>query len=155
MNQSIEKLKRDNFLWSVASVLGWAGSVLSALSFFTCLIADPNDIGSLFVLLLLLGIGCLTVYQSRKGKEKINAILKPLAPPDIGNQILSVAHEHKGKVTAAETALVCRIPYEMAEKELERLTSQGACQVRVGEKGIIVYYFPEFEDDDYKKGPWP
>jgi len=71
---------------------------------------------------------------------------------DISVRLFHAAMVHKGRITAAEAALDLRLPYEEVQGELENLASQGACQVTVGERGIIVYYFPEFEDDDHKKG---
>jgi len=71
---------------------------------------------------------------------------------DISLQLLDAAMAHKGRITAAEASLELSINFEVVKREFEALASQGACQVTVGEKGIIVYYFPEFEDDGHKKG---
>ncbi|ACF13522.1 hypothetical protein Ctha_1058 [Chloroherpeton thalassium ATCC 35110] len=76
----------------------------------------------------------------------------PLQNMDISIRLLHAAMAYKGRITAAEAAAGLYIPYEEAQQELEELASQGACQVTVGERGILVYYFPEFEDDDHKKG---
>ncbi|ACF13523.1 hypothetical protein Ctha_1059 [Chloroherpeton thalassium ATCC 35110] len=145
MNPPIKKLKRDSFLWGAAYVSGWVTSALSALSFFTCLITAPNDIGTLFVFLLCLGVGWLGVERSKKGKEKINAILKPVAPPDISVQLLHVAQEHKGRITTAEATLALGSEFEVVKQELDALASQGACQVTVGEKGIICTISPSLK----------
>ncbi len=65
--------------------------------------------------------------------------------------VLRAARAQKGRITPAEVAAATALPYTEAKEELERLTQSGACTVVVGEGGLVVYRFPEFEGDDAKR----
>ena len=60
-------------------------------------------------------------------------------------EIIRAAQKRGGRITAAEVAADTTIPFDEAKGELDRLAKAGACEVVVGEAGILVYRFPEFE----------
>lgn len=64
----------------------------------------------------------------------------------IVNQILRLAKQHKGRITAAEVLAETSLELEDVKKALDELAYAGTCQLIVGEKGTQVYYFAEFED---------
>jgi len=76
---------------------------------------------------------------------------RPKTHSHLSSRIIKVAHSYKGRVTPTEVAFKLDIPFKLAKEELENLADQGACRVSVGEAGMIVYYFPEFEDENSKK----
>lgn len=66
-------------------------------------------------------------------------------PPE--KTILRVAKKNKGQVTPGEVAIEGELSVDEARKELDKLASQGAAEVRVRSSGLVVYFFPEFADD--------
>ena len=70
------------------------------------------------------------------------------ARPSIENVILRTAKGQGGVVTPAEVALEGDIPIEEAQQHLEKLAKKGFVEMQVKESGRIVYFFPEFMDDD-------
>ena len=79
-------------------------------------------------------------------------MLRRIVPPSLlRTLVLRTAKAQKGRVTPAEVAAATALPYQDAKSELERLAAGGACQVVVGEGGLVVYRFPEFEGDEAKR----
>jgi hypothetical protein len=64
---------------------------------------------------------------------------------------IRAAQKHAGRITAAEVAADTHLTFDEAKAELERLAKAGACEVVVGDAGILVYRFPEFENSANKK----
>lgn len=88
-----------------------------------------------------------TVFRLVK-RTKVDA---PAEEMPIANRILRIAKEHKGRVTVGEVLAETSISVEDATKSLDDLTHAGACQLVVSDKGMQVYYFPEFEDESSKE----
>lgn len=65
-------------------------------------------------------------------------------PLSLEHVILKAAKENNGTVSPGEIALEGRVTTEEARSELERLASNGFCEVRVKKSGAVVYTFPEF-----------
>jgi hypothetical protein len=65
--------------------------------------------------------------------------------------VIRAAQKHAGRITAAEVAADTTLTFEEAKAELDRLSKAGACEIVVGDAGILVYRFPEFENAANKK----
>ncbi len=65
--------------------------------------------------------------------------------------VIRAAQKQAGSITAAEVAADSPLSFEEAKLELDGLAKAGACEVIVGDAGILVYRFPEFESDASKK----
>jgi hypothetical protein len=65
--------------------------------------------------------------------------------------VIQVAQKHRGRVTASEIAAASTLTFDEAKAELDRLAKAGACEVIVGDAGIMVFRFPEFESPTFKK----
>ena len=84
------------------------------------------------------GGGALMVRASRR-----------MGRPDDSSRttiIIRAAQKRGGRITAAEVVTDTSLSFEEAKIELERLGKAGACEVVVGDAGILVYRFPEFEN---------
>ena len=62
--------------------------------------------------------------------------------------ILRVARKNGGQVTPGEVAIEGDISVDEARKELDKLAKNGMAEVRVRSSGVVVYYFPEFADNN-------
>lgn len=69
----------------------------------------------------------------------------------ITNMVLRVARKHHGRITPVEVAADTALSIEEAKEELDKMVKTRACQLIVGEGGLLVYYFPEFESDRHKQ----
>ncbi len=80
------------------------------------------------------------------GRKKLSpepAVLDGLPPV---NQILRIARQHKGRITAAEVLAETTLDLEEVKRLLDELAYAGTCQLTVSERGTQVYFFAEFED---------
>ena len=66
---------------------------------------------------------------------------KPDSPEKI---VLRVARKNGGFVTPGEAALEGDLSVDEARKQLDKLASKGAAEMRVRSSGVVVYFFPEF-----------
>lgn len=97
------------------------------------------------VLALLAAATGYAVFRKSTKKPKDTRALPAV------NQILRIAREHQGRITAAEVLAETQLELEEVKTTLDELTYAGTCQLVVGEKGTQVYYFPEFEDAATKR----
>jgi hypothetical protein len=93
-------------------------------------------------LVLVAGAVAYAIFAGGRGKKKAAPALDGL--PAV-NQILRIAREHKGRITAAEVLAQTSLELEDVKKTLDELAYAGTCQLLIGEKGTQVYYFAEFE----------
>ncbi len=98
----------------------------------------------------LLAIAGIVGYSIYRGSRKANLDAPAPQPASEGlptvNRILRIAREHKGRITAAEVLAETALSLEVVRQTLDELTYAGTCQLIVGDRGMQIYYFPEFED---------
>jgi hypothetical protein len=101
----------------------------------------------------LIVLGTLVGYSIYKGTR-----FTPLDAPreqnedlPIVNRVLRLAREHKGRLTVAEVLAETTLSLPEAQKTLDELAYAGACQLIVGERGMQIYYFAEFENTASKE----
>jgi TM2 domain-containing membrane protein YozV len=66
----------------------------------------------------------------------------------IERNILRLAKENKGILTASELALAAHISVEDARKNLDAMVSKGFAELRVRQSGSMVYTIPDLMDRD-------
>jgi hypothetical protein len=105
---------------------------------------QSKDTGVGLALVIIFGGGGAALFYaaSRLGAGAV-------APPS--TTIIRAAQKRGGRITAAEVAADTTLTFEQAKVELERLSKAGGCEVVVGDAGLLVYRFPEFESSDNKK----
>lgn len=120
-----------------------------------------GQVGELFSNLTvagLFGVGGAALVRSAKNDDKrrlaahaSGVAMLPAGQLPVEALVLRAARASGGRITPAEVAAATALPYTEAKAELDRLAEAGACQVVVGEGGLVVYRFPEFEDGDAKR----
>lgn len=97
----------------------------------------------------------LAKESSRRGHNALADITTSTAPPPTDDMVvltvLNVARQHRGRITPAEVGAHAGLPLNRVRDILERLVNEGFCQQLVGESGLVVYYFPEFESERSKR----
>lgn len=94
---------------------------------------------------LCLGGGALLLVSAWKTRPAP----KPHLPSGASAEdlVLDLARIRKGRITATEAAAETPLEFQEAKQELERLVLQGACLAEVSSEGLMVYRFPEYEDE--------
>lgn len=133
-------------------LLGWTMLVTSGLGFVGVVSKPPDSpFGTAFILALIAGGGVGLVW--RRGGE-VAALPAPVAVANgltLESAVLKTARALKGRVTVAEVAAESGLPMAQVEAELQRMEVHNVCTSLVGESGIIVYLFTEFEDAQAKQ----
>ena len=124
--------------------LGQVGWGLTYLVFFWTGIPSVASIVEGIIYLTMSDQDFALKYMTPPGYMVVPSVAAQEMP--ITNQILRVARQLQGRVTAVEVAAETDIPLDQIKAELERLAVKHNCQMTVGEAGLVVYYFPEFEN---------
>ena len=132
--------KRSRFLRYGA--WGALFAVIAVLSVETGIIRYLRHPVALIAIALSVGYGIFFTG----GKRSTNAEPAQLDGLPAVNQILRIARQHKGRITAAEVLSETTLDLEEVKRVLDELAYAGTCQLIVSEKGTQVYYFAEFED---------
>jgi hypothetical protein len=66
----------------------------------------------------------------------------------IEHQVLKLAKENKGIITASELALLSKTSIDEAKKALDTMVSKGHVELRVRQSGSIVYVVPDMMDNN-------
>lgn len=122
-------------------------SIMTFLMLLTALIfAEQMWISILLAILfgggaLFLGLQTLGALRSRRdsgvsglGQER--------------SRLLKLASHQKGRVTAEEAAMECRIPVQQAQALLDQLVNQGTADTWVSDNGSMVYVFRGLLEDE-------
>jgi hypothetical protein len=124
-------------------VLGWV-FVAFAVIFIAVVIDDANqhkaeNPGVSLALAAIFGGGGALIIRAARRSGKPDAASR-------ATTVIRAAQKRGGRITAAEVVADTSIAFEDAKLELDKLHKAGACEVVVGDAGILVYRFPEFED---------
>jgi hypothetical protein len=95
------------------------------------------------------GLGlCLLAY--RAGLARALARVVPDAEAPLGVRLTRLARKLGGRLTIAEAVAETGGEHAVVHATLDELASSGTCQLLVGEQGLLVYEFPEFQDAQAK-----
>ena len=138
--------------------IGWTLLMFGLIGFaveIDDLVSGPSTntaIGFLMAAAFCAG-GTALIRSVRRRNTRRLAAVAAQAPQRMtsSNLILRVARDRKGRITPAEVAAETTISIRQAKVELDKLVEDGFCQELVGESGVIVYRFPEFESTDAKR----
>lgn len=131
---------------TVYRVLGWVMVCTASLGVVGVLDKPPRNPGGVAVILCLLAAGGVRLlWTNRRSVTEAPAML----PTE--QAVLKTARKLNGRVTAAEVAAESSLPLHSVQEELDRLEKAGACTSLVGETGIMVFLFAEFEDPSAKQ----
>ncbi len=132
---------------TMLKVLGYSMLGFSALGFAGVVNKPPSSpYGAAFVLALIAAGGVGLVWP-----RKVAGAPAEVADGALEHAVLKTARSLKGRVTVAEVAADTGLPMARVEAELRRMERSNVCGSLVGESGILVYLFAEFEDVDAKK----
>jgi hypothetical protein len=109
-------------------------------------VMQGNQIGGALICVLLLVSGASLLLSSRKAAQPVSTTTEA-----IEQRALLAAKKLGGRITANELATEAAIPLAAAEAELEDLHKRGACNLLIGESGVMVFHFPEFESAQAKQ----
>lgn len=131
-------------------IAGWvlvAFGVIGALAELDDVVSGRrNEHGPLFgfgfASVFLVGGGLLVWSGVRAGRP---------APVDATRSVLDAAARRGGRVTPVEVALDTGLEVGRAREILDGLAKKDACQILIGDSGILVYRFPELEDTRAKE----
>jgi len=121
----------------VAWLLILGGSFLS--TGFLIMLAEDWDIGTFSA---LLGMGALPVMGGAALIRGANRRVKRLKNEKSERDILQLASQHGGRLTADEVAMQTRLSLEEARQKLENMQEAGHAHLEVSSQGAIVYLFP-------------
>ncbi len=128
-------------------VLGYTMMGVSALGFVGVFTKPPSSpFGAAFILALIAAGGVGLVWP-----RKVAGGSAVVADVALEHAVLKTARSLKGRVTVAEVAADTGLPMARVDAELRRMERSNVCASLVGESGILVYLFAEFEDVDAKK----
>jgi hypothetical protein len=130
----------------IQKAIGWTMLVMSSLGFMGILNKPPPSPGGAALVLGLMLMGGVGLVWPRKAEPATGSTT--LAAEQ---GVLRTARALNGRVTAAEVAAETGLSLQAVNGELARLERDGACTSLVGESGILVYLFAEFENPEAKK----
>ncbi len=125
----------------------WGGIALLAIAAFMLLgfLNSSATLGSptaLVALLLTVGLpaagGAALLRGIGSGR---NARAERLRQQTIDAEILRLATQHRGKLTAVEVATALAIPPETAKTSLDSLVERDVADLQITDAGVIVYAF--------------
>ena len=125
----------------------WAAYALFAVAAFMLLGflnsgASLASLKTVIALLLTVGLpaaGGVVLLRGIGGAR--NARVERLRQQTIEAEILRLAMQHAGKLTAVEVAQVLAIPPEAAKASLDSLVEREVADLEITDSGIIVYAF--------------
>lgn len=104
---------------------------------------SKSPVGPLVFAGLILGGGASLLWNSRARKRPLRS-----GGAALEQQILFLAKDRHGLVTAAEIAAESDFTFEDVQKELDRLATSETCELIVTDEGLCVYKFNGFADDE-------
>lgn len=127
-------------MYQLLKILGYSLAVFSACFFLICAAAlfdeEEEDRKSnaglmvLFVGTLAGGVQMVRISHRRRNEKR-------------EKQVLQLAADKSGRITAEEVALVTNLSVEEGRKILDALCLQGAAQMYVTAEGVMEYVFPD------------
>ena len=128
-------------------LLGWTMVVVSALGFVGVVNKPPPSPYGASVVLGLIALGGVSLLW----KNRRTVVAAREVDLVVEKAVLKAARALAGRVTAAEVAADSGLSLHAVGEELARLERSGTCTSLVGESGILIYLFAEFENPASKR----
>ena len=125
----------------------WGGVALLAVAAFMLLgflrssasLASPTAIAALLITVALPAAGGVALLRGGGGARR--ARVERLRQQTIEAEILRLAIQHAGKLTAVEVATALALPPEAAKASLDSLVEREVADLEITDAGVIVYSF--------------
>ena len=125
----------------------WGGVALLAVAAFMLLgflrssasLASPTAIAALLITVALPAAGGVALLRGGGGARR--ARVERLRQQTIEAEILRLAIQHAGKLTAVEVATALALPPEAAKASLDSLVEREIADLEITDAGVIVYSF--------------
>ena len=130
----------------------WGGTALLAIAAFMLLgflrsdatLGSPSAIAALLLTVALpaaAGIALIRGFATFGGRR--SARVEELRQRTIEAEILRLAIQHNGRLTAMEVATALALPAEAAKATLDSMAERELADLEVTDRGVIVYSFHE------------
>jgi len=141
----------SNFIHLLKIMFAIASIALGALMMVGGIVnysEGKETLGSLIALELILGVfptvlGTYLLVSAQQKTKKEKAI-------EIQKTVLALAAQQNGFVSPAEVAMKASISLEKAQEFLENLQTKGFFELRITQKGDVLYRLSGFSDQEEK-----
>jgi len=141
----------SNFIHLLKIIFAIASIALGALMMVGGIVnysEGKETLGSLIALELILGVfptvlGTYLLVSAQQKTKKEKAI-------EIQKTVLALAAQQNGFVSPAEVAMKASISLEKAQEFLENLQTKGFFELRITQKGDVLYRLSGFSDQEEK-----
>lgn len=108
---------------------------------------DPSDSleGKVIGLIFCLAVVILTAYAAWKKLYRNRHIAKQQSRDEKLHQIIHLAHQRKGEISALEAAMDTGLEIEESKELLEYLVDKGLAVMNVNEHAAIIFNFPDLK----------
>jgi hypothetical protein len=120
-------------LFALAAVMLW-GFARSSLS-----IGSPATIGALLIAVVLPAVGGLVLLRGIGSSDR--ARQARLRQQTIEAEVLKLAIQQQGKLTAVEVATALALPEDEAKVALDAMVEREVADIEITDEGVIVYTF--------------
>jgi hypothetical protein len=116
-------------------------AALMLLGFFRsdASITSPAAIGALLITVVLPAAGGWALLRGGVGRRSARA--ETLRQQTIDAEILRMAMQHGGRLTAVEVATALALTPESAKETLDRLVQREVADLEITDAGVLVYTF--------------
>ena len=102
-------------------------------------ITSPSAIGALLITVVLPAAGGWALFRGGIGRRSARAEM--LRQQTIDAEILRMAMQHGGRLTAVEVATALAMSPESAKATLDRLVQREVADLEITDAGVLVYTF--------------
>lgn len=105
-------------------------------------LAQPAALAAFGITVVLPAAGAVLLLRGRAAeRSRLTGRKEQLRLQTLESEILRLAGEHAGKVTAVEVATAFAMTPDGAKEALDRLVLRGQAELEVTDEGVLVYAF--------------
>jgi len=104
-------------------------------------LTSPTAIAALLLTVALPAAGGVALLRDKFGGSRRSARVERLRQQTIEAEILRLAIQHAGRLTAVEVAAALTLPTESAKAILDGLAEREIADLEITDAGVIVYSF--------------
>lgn len=125
--------------WGAGALLAIAAFMLLGFLRSDASLTSPAAIVALLLVVVVPAAGGVALLRGRGGAR--SARVERLRQQTIEAEILRLAMQHAGKLTAVEVATALALPPESAKASLDSLVEREVADLEITDAGVIVYSF--------------